>query len=91
MFWKRRIYLDYAAGVAGNPSSPHYEGRMAKKKLEDARTSIARLVEVQGDDVIFTSGATEANALAILGLTKKETICCTFRPLMRRLLRTQCM
>ena len=71
MFWKRRIYLDYAAGVAGNPSSPHYEGRMAKKKLEDARTSIARLVEVQSDDVIFTSGATEANALAILGLTKK--------------------
>ena len=71
MFWKRRTYLDYAAGVAGNPSSPHYEGRMAKKKLEDARTSIARLVEVQSDDVIFTSGATEANALAILGLTKK--------------------
>jgi len=35
--------------------------------LEDARTSIARLVEVQANDVIFTSGATEANALAILG------------------------
>lgn len=35
--------------------------------LEDARTSIARLVEVQSDDVLFTSGATEANALAILG------------------------
>lgn len=35
--------------------------------LEDARTIIARLVEVQPDDVIFTSGATEANALAILG------------------------
>ena len=35
-----------------------------EKKLEDARTSIARLVEVQSDDVIFTSGATEANALA---------------------------
>lgn len=43
---------------------------MAKKKLEDARTSIARLVEVQPDDVIFTSGATEANALAILGIVK---------------------
>ena len=35
--------------------------------LEDARVNIARLVEVQSDDVIFTSGATEANALAILG------------------------
>ncbi len=38
--------------------------------LEDARTRIARLLEVQGDDVIFTSGATEANALAILGYVR---------------------
>jgi cysteine desulfurase len=67
MFWKRRIYLDYAAGMTGNPSSPHEEGRQAKKMLDDARTIIARLVEVQSDDVVFTSGATEANALAILG------------------------
>jgi cysteine desulfurase len=63
--------LDYAAGVAGNPSSPHEEGRLAKKTLEDARKNIARLLEVQADDVIFTSGATEANALAIFGLPKK--------------------
>jgi len=35
--------------------------------LEGARTAIARLVEVQSDDVVFTSGATESNALAILG------------------------
>ncbi len=70
MFWKRRTYLDYAAGVSGNPSSPHEEGRLAKKVLEDARTTIARLMEVQSDDVIFTSGATESNALAILGYTR---------------------
>lgn len=67
MFWKRRIYFDYAAGVTPNPSSPHEEGRRAKKMLEDARVTIARLVEVQPDDIIFTSGATESNALAILG------------------------
>lgn len=67
MFWKRRTYLDYAAGVRGNPSSPHEEGRRAKQILEDARTAIARLTEVQPDDIIFTSGATESNALAILG------------------------
>lgn len=68
MFLKRkRIYLDYAAGAVGNPSSPHEEGRKTKKQLEDARLAVARLVEVQADDVIFTSGATEANALAILG------------------------
>lgn len=67
MFSTRRTYLDVAAGVTGNPSSPHEEGRLAKKMLDDARAVIARLVEVQSDDVIFTSGATEANALAILG------------------------
>lgn len=67
MFWKRRIYLDSAAGIGGNSSSPHEEGRRAKKLLEEARTDIARLTEVQSDDIIFTSGATEANALAMLG------------------------
>jgi len=66
-----RTYLDCTAGLSGNPSSPHTEGRRAKQMLEDARTAIARLVEVQSDDVIFTSGATEANALAILGVAKK--------------------
>lgn len=67
MFGKRRVYLDAAAGALGNPSSPHEEGRWAKGMLEEARTSIARLIEVQSDDVVFTSGATESNALAILG------------------------
>lgn len=67
MFWKRRVYFDIASGVAGNPSSPHTEGRAAHEALERARSVIARLVEVQADDVIFTSGATESNALAILG------------------------
>lgn len=67
MSWKRRLYLDSAAGMAGNPSSPHEDGRKAKEMLEAARLAIARLVEVQKDDVLFTSGATEANAIAILG------------------------
>ena len=51
----------------GNPSSPHTEGRYARELLEEARGVIARYVEAKPDDVIFTSGATEANALAILG------------------------
>ncbi len=67
MGWRGRVYLDSASGVAGNQSSPHEEGKAAKAELEEARLTIARLVEVQGDDIIFTSGATEANALAILG------------------------
>ena len=70
MFWRRRTYLDRAAGVTGNPSSPHEEGRQARSMLEDSRRTIARLTEVQPDDVIFTSGATESNALAILGYAR---------------------
>ncbi len=70
MFTKKRIYLDLAAGADGNPSSPHAEGRAARAMLEDARTRIARLLEVQADDILFTSGATESNALAILGVVR---------------------
>lgn len=73
MFWNnKRTYLDFAAGVSANPSSPHEEGRRARSALEDARTNIARLVEVHSNDVIFTSGATEANALAILGVVRSR-------------------
>lgn len=70
MWWKKRIYLDVAAGTRGNASSPHEEGRRAKKTLEDARVKVAQLLEVKPDDVLFTSGATEANALAILGYVR---------------------
>lgn len=65
--FKKRTYLDIAAGWSGNPSSPHAEGRKSREQLEGARSAIARLVEAKPDDVLFTSGATEANALAILG------------------------
>lgn len=68
--WNRRTYLDFAAGALPNPSSPHAEGRAARARLEDARERIARLVECKSDDLIFTSGATEANALAILGAVR---------------------
>lgn len=70
MFKKKRVYLDYAAGVLGNPSSPHQEGRRAKEELEKARTLVARLTETKADDVVFTSSATEANALALLGAVR---------------------
>jgi cysteine desulfurase len=80
---KRLMYLDWAAAAPvskeareaflkafdaqGNPGSPHAEGMRAKKILEDSRRTIARIVGVKTDGVIFTSGATEANALAIHG------------------------
>ncbi len=61
-----RAYVK-ALGVFGNPSSPHAEGNQARALLEEARVTIARLAVVKADGVIFTSGATEANALAIQG------------------------
>lgn len=51
----------------GNPSSAHAAGRKARQALEDARERIATLLGAFPDEVTFTSGATEANNLAIFG------------------------
>ncbi len=51
----------------GNPSSLHAEGVVAKKALDTARVTVARCLEAHPDEIIFTSGGTEANNLAILG------------------------
>ena len=45
----------------GNPSSSHSFGRSAKSKLELARKTIAQLLNISAQEIIFTSGATEAN------------------------------
>jgi cysteine desulfurase len=76
-----RLYLDWNAttplrpeargamaaawDMAGNPSSVHAEGRQARRLLEDARAAIAAAVGARPQDVVFTSGGTEANALAL--------------------------
>ena len=53
----------------GNPSSAqHGTGRQADSIIEDARKKVADAVGMRASDVIFTSGATEANNLAIAGL-----------------------
>jgi cysteine desulfurase len=57
-----------AFGILGNPSSIHGEGRAARRLLEDAREAIAARFGAASREVIFTSGGTEANALAIHGL-----------------------
>lgn len=54
-----------ALALAGNASSVHGEGRDARRRIEDARNSLAALVEGDPEAVVFTSGATEANALAL--------------------------
>lgn len=56
-----------ADGVYANPSSGHRAGRRARERVEQARALIARRVGASPDSVIFTSGATEANNLALKG------------------------
>ncbi|MGE9009005.1 cysteine desulfurase family protein [Leptospira interrogans] len=76
-----RIYLDWNATtplrpeakaaiaaaweVAGNPSSVHAEGRQARRLVEEARAAVAAAVGARPRDVVFSSGGTEANALAL--------------------------
>lgn len=78
------IYLDHAATTPvrpqvielvaqqlsnfGNPSSVHHFGQNARKRLEQARETIAAALNCDRNEVIFTSGGTEANNLAIKGL-----------------------
>jgi cysteine desulfurase len=56
----------------GNPSSLHREGREARALLEESRALIARSVGAQAGEVVFTSGATEANNMVIASLIKKQ-------------------
>ncbi|MGC2410525.1 MAG: cysteine desulfurase family protein [Methyloceanibacter sp.] len=76
-----RSYLDYNAtaplrpqvreamvaafAIYGNPSSVHAEGREARALIEAARTKVAALAGARPEEVIFTSGGSEANALAL--------------------------
>ncbi len=54
-----------ASDLTGNPSSVHAEGREARKVLEEARGAVAAATAGSARNVIFTSGGTEANALAL--------------------------
>lgn len=52
----------------GNPSSIHKEGIVAKKAISDARERVARILGCRSKEIIFTSGGTEADNLAIVGI-----------------------
>jgi cysteine desulfurase len=54
--------------VFGNPSSIHHYGQAARAKLDDARRQIAAMLHCSDTEIVFTSGGTEADNLAILGL-----------------------
>ena len=59
--------MTHALGVCGNPSSVHANGRAARAVVDEARERVAALVGAKADQVIFTSGATEAVFLALRG------------------------
>ncbi len=76
-----RVYLDWnataplrpearaamiaALDLVGNPSSVHHEGRAARRLIEEARERVAALVGAEPRNVVFTSGGTEANIMAL--------------------------
>jgi cysteine desulfurase len=63
-----RVVADTLKKYPGNPSAIHSEGRRAHAALEEARREIAENLSAHPDEVVFTSGATEADNLAILGV-----------------------
>lgn len=82
----KRAYLDYASATPmtraartafvtalslfGNPSAVHREALRAKEALTQARVDIARSLSVKPDEIVFTSGGTESNNLAIMGVVR---------------------
>ena len=87
---RRPTYLDYnattparpavidamteALAAVGNPSSVHGFGRAARARLETAREQVAALVGARPGQVIFTSGGTEANGLALNGTSRERVL-----------------
>jgi cysteine desulfurase len=63
-----------ALAAVGNPASVHQAGRAARRILETARESLAAGFGARAQDVVFTSGATEANALAIHALGQGRAV-----------------
>ena len=62
-----RASMAAAMDLVGNPSSVHAEGRAAKGLIERARAQVAAALGAEGADIVFTSGATEAAAMACAG------------------------
>jgi cysteine desulfurase len=63
-----------AEDLWGNPSSAHAEGRLAKAVLEDAREVLAEALGAEKEGMVFTSGGTEANNLAIQGVLNASSL-----------------
>lgn len=86
IFGKKRVYMDYASAppvcqaalravreteaTCGNPGGIHHEAVLAQNSLASSRSSIASHLAVKSREIVFTSGLTESNNLAILGFAR---------------------
>ncbi len=66
------VMLPYLTESFGNPGSAHLLGETARDAVEEARGSIALGINANPREIVFTSGATESNNLAILGVAKRS-------------------
>jgi cysteine desulfurase len=62
-----KVVADEMRNVYGNPSSVHKKGIEAENKLKEARKTVAKSLQVDSDEIVFTSGGTEANNMALKG------------------------
>lgn len=63
-----RVMVDYMKNQFGNPSSIHAYGRKARRMIDEARMTAARSIHAEFQEIVFTSGGTEANNLALIGV-----------------------
>ncbi len=89
IFQPMKLYLDYASSTpidpcvlkamlphfnAANPSSLHQAGKKAKKAVEEARHTVAKILKCKPEEIIFTSSGTESINLALKGVKKGHII-----------------
>ena len=65
------LYYDVALNNYGNPNSNHKFGELSKKLIDDSTHKIAKNLNVLPEEIIYTSGATESNNLAIIGICER--------------------
>ena len=68
----QQAMLPFLSEHYGNPSSQHALGRACQEAVEDARSRMAALLGADRDEIVFTSGGTESNNLALKGVLMRD-------------------